>query len=64
MGVFTKNSIKSKTITIKHSVETQYNFFTNFLTTNLLLINLKQLQDCEIKIKAHCTNLSSFVVLI
>ena len=43
--VFTKNSIKSKTVTIKHSVETQCNSLTNFLT-NLLLINLglKQLQ--------------------
>ena len=33
-------------VTIKHSVQGQYNCLTNFLTTNLLLINLglKQLQ--------------------
>ena len=33
-------------MTIKHSIETQYNSFTNFLTANLLLISygLKKLQ--------------------
>ena len=35
----------SKTVTVKQSVETQYNSLTNFLTTNLLLsLGLKQLQ--------------------
>ena len=35
---------------MKHSVETQYNSLNNFLTTNLLLINL-DLKQLQIKVR-------------